>query len=314
MNKRRVAWYWKILLLTTVSSLFLSGCDRQYLVFNPAGPVAQKEYDLIVLSAVLCAIVVIPVLALLFFILYRYRDRPGNKAKYSPNWHDSKILEVVWWGIPIIIIGILSIYTAKTTYTLTKPPVKDVKPITIQVTSMDWKWLFQYPGQKIATVNYAEIPVGVPVQFHLTSNQMMNSFWVPELGGQEYTMPGMAMRLWLQADRPGTYYGSGANFTGKGFTHMKFKVIAKPQAEFDQWARQIKQTEKPLTMTVYKQLAKKGLAEKQAFSSYPAQLFTNTLNENGGKYMDKDMKHGKSDMPAMNHNDHDMSGMEHKGE
>ncbi|SDN01398.1 cytochrome aa3-600 menaquinol oxidase subunit 2 [Fictibacillus solisalsi] len=281
--------------------VLLSGCDRRYLIFNPSGPVAEKELHLIILSAVLCAVVVIPVLALLIFIVYRYRDKPGNKAPYTPEWSDSKILEIVWWGVPIIIIGILGVYTAKTTYSLVKPPVEDVKPITIQVTSLDWKWLFQYPDQKIATVNYAEIPAGVPVQFHLTSDQMMNSFWVPELGGQEYTMPGMAMRLWLQADQPGTYYGSGANFTGKGFAHMKFKVVAKPQAEFNQWAKQVKKTAPALTEAKYQQLAQKGLSEKQTYSSYPERLFLDTIDRNGGKYMKPEMKHGGHDMSMMDH-------------
>lgn len=301
MKKQRGRYPWKISALVMMLLIFLTGCDRRYLVFNPSGPVAQKELDLIILSAVLCAVVVIPVLGLLCYIVYRYRDKPGNKASYTPNWNDSKILEVIWWGIPIIIIGILGVYTAKTTYSLTKPPVSNVEPITIQVTSLDWKWLFQYPDQKIATVNYAEIPAGVPVQFQLTSDQMMNSFWVPELGGQEYTMPGMAMRLWLQADRPGTYHGSGANFTGKGFAHMKFKVVAKPQAEFNEWTKKVKKSSPPLTQAKYNMLAKKGLAEKQSFSSYPDSLFLDTIDRNGGKYMKPEMKHGGHDMLMMDH-------------
>ncbi|MCQ6264349.1 cytochrome ubiquinol oxidase subunit II [Fictibacillus sp. WQ 8-8] len=301
MKKHTSGYLWKVSALGITLLALLTGCDRRYLVFNPSGPVAQKELDLIVLSAVLCAAVVIPVLVLLFYIVYRYRDKPGNKAPYTPEWNDSKILEIVWWGIPVIIICILGVYTAKTTYSLVKPPVTDVKPITIQVTSLDWKWLFQYPDQKIATVNYAEIPAGVPVQFQLTSDSMMNSFWVPELGGQEYTMPGMAMRLWLQAEKPGTYFGSGANFTGKGFAHMKFKVVAKPQAEFNQWAQQIKKSAPALTQERYDLLTKKGLAEKQSFSSYPESLFHETIDRNGGKYMKPEMKHGGHDMSMMDH-------------
>ncbi|MEK1829528.1 cytochrome c oxidase subunit II transmembrane domain-containing protein [Priestia megaterium] len=140
---------------------------------------AQKEYQLIIFSIILCTIVVIPVLGLLVYIVLRYRDKPGNKAPYRPDWDDSKRLEFIWWGIPIIIIGILGFATAKTTYDLVDPPKRDVKPLTIEVTSLDWKWLFQYPDQDIATVNYVNIPKDVPVQFVLTSDAPMNSFWYP---------------------------------------------------------------------------------------------------------------------------------------
>lgn len=303
MENRKLFHFFRLSLLAVISAVLLSGCDERYIVLNPQGPVAQQEYDLIVLSTILCAIVIIPVLAIFIYIVYRYRDKPGNKAPYTPNWDDSKILEIVWWGIPILIIGILGFYTAKTTYALQKP-TSNVKPITIQVTSLDWKWLFQYPDQNIATVNYAEIPAGVPVQFVLTSSSNMNSFWVPQLGGQMYTMPGMAMKLWLQADKPGTYFGSGANFTGEGFAHMQFQVVAKSQSEFNAWAKKVKQTAPALTKDGYNKLAEKGLADKMDYSSYPSNLFNEIVDANGGKYMKHNMQ---EDMQDMNHAD--MSGM-----
>lgn len=278
--------YTKFLFPAVLATVLLSGCGTEYLVLNPQGPVAQKEYDLIVLSTILIAIVVIPVLAILAYIVYRYRDKPDNNAPFQPEWADNKILEIVWWGIPIVIVAVLGVFTAKTTFALTKPPVQDAKPITIQVTSLNWKWLFQYPDQKIATVNYVEIPAGVPVQFVLTADAPMNSFWVPELGGQEYTMPGMAMGLWLQADKPGEYFGTGANFTGEGFAHMQFKVIAKPQTEFNQWVNEIKQKAPALTMEGYEKLKQPGTATKADFSSYPDGLFKEIVNKNGGKYYD----------------------------
>ncbi|KEO84138.1 ubiquinol oxidase subunit II [Tumebacillus flagellatus] len=277
----------KLLTVLGATALLASGCDSRYIMLHPVGPVAKTELDLIYFSILLIAVIVIPVLALLIFIVYRYRNKPGNKAKYMPEWEDNKVLEYVWWGIPILIIGILGYQTAKTTFVLTEPPVKDVKPITIQVTSLNWKWLFQYPDQKVATVNYVEIPAGVPVQFVLTADAPINSFWVPQLGGQEYAMPGMAMRLWLQADKPGTYYGSGANFTGEGFQHMKFEVVAKPQAEFDEWAKGIKQKAPALTMQGYEDLQKPGVLDNvQEFSSYPEGLFHDIVMKDGGQYMD----------------------------
>ncbi|WP_245632811.1 ubiquinol oxidase subunit II [Alicyclobacillus kakegawensis] len=272
--------------LTALALLFLAtGCGPEYIVLNPAGPVGREELHLIELSTVLVLIVIVPVLALLAFIVIRYRDRPGSKAGYTPEWSESKWLEVVWWGVPIVIVGLLGYYTGKSTFALVQPPEKDVKPLTIQVTSLDWKWLFQYPGQKVATVNYCEIPTGVPVQFVLTSDAPMNSFWVPQLGGQEYTMPGMAMRLWLQADKPGSYFGTGANFTGKGFAHMHFQVVAKSDTEFNQWVKQVKSSSPALTMAGYNKLQQPGTMGTASYSSYPKNLFDKIVWKNGGRYM-----------------------------
>jgi cytochrome aa3-600 menaquinol oxidase subunit 2 len=249
-------------------------------------------------------VIIIPVLIIFIYLLTRYRDKPGNQAPYQPEWDDSKLLEIVWWGIPIIIVAILGVYTAKTTINLTKPPVKDVKPVVVQVTSLDWKWLFTYPGQKVATVNYAVIPAGVPIQFVLTADAPMNSFWVPQLGGQEYSMPGMSMGLWLQADKTGNYFGSGANFTGKGFAHMQFRVKAVNQADFNKWAAGLKKDSPVLTKVGYADLLRPGNVKELSFSSYPKNLFEGIVNKNGGKYYHHMHGYGddmsKMSMPAMN--------------
>jgi cytochrome aa3-600 menaquinol oxidase subunit 2 len=270
--------------------LLLSGCTReQFLVFNPVGPVGRIELRLIILSIILVSIVVIPVFALLWHIVRRFRDVPDNPAPYRPEWSESRTLEVIWWGIPIVIIGILGINTVHNTFRLTKPPEANAQPLTIHVTSLDWKWLFQYPGQKIATVNYCYIPTRRPIQFVLTANAPMNSFWVPQLGGQEYTMPGMAMRLWLQADQPGKYFGSGAQFTGRGFEHMKFDVIAKPDTEFNRWAQEIRRTAPALTRQGYNDLVRQSVVGRMSFSSYPKGLYQETIMKEGGMYMKHDM-------------------------
>lgn len=280
----------RIGLILLAPLLLTTGCGSNYVVLNPAGPVGKTELHLIILSAILVAIVIIPVLLLLWFIIVRYRDRPGNTTKYEPEWQDSKVLEVIWWGIPIIIIAILGFFTTKTTFALTKPPEKNVKPITIDVMSLNWKWLFLYPSKGIATVNYVDIPTGVPVQFVLTADAPMNSFWVPQLGGQEYTMPGMAMGLWLQSDKPGTFQGYGANFAGVGFEHMKFDVVAKSPAQFNAWAAQIKQSNQPLTQVGFNSLTKQDLTKRAAYSSYPPKLFSSVVMKDGGQYMGGMMK------------------------
>jgi cytochrome aa3-600 menaquinol oxidase subunit 2 len=281
-KSRSVLRVWLPAALTT---LLLTGCGPQYIVLNPAGPVGKEELHLIILSLILVLIVIVPVLGLLVFIVIRYRDTPGNKAPYKPYWSESKVLEIIWWGIPIIIVGILGTITGKATFGLTQPPENNVKPVTIQVTSLDWKWLFQYPGQKIATVNYAEIPTGVPIQFELTSDAPMNSFWLPQLGGQEYTMPGMAMRLWLQADKSGTYYGHGANFTGTGFAHMDFHVVAVSDAQFNAWVNQVKSDSPALTKQGYAKLKQPGITGTAQYSSFPSGLFNDTVWADGGRYM-----------------------------
>lgn len=285
LTVKKRSQYAKFSILALLGVVLLAGCgNSKFIVLDPKGPVAQQELDLIIISAVLCAIIILPVIGIFIYIVVRYRDKPGNTAPYQPEWADSKALEIVWWGIPIIIVAVLGIFTARTTINLTKPPVKDVTPVTVQVTSLDWKWMFTYPGKKIATVNYAEIPAGVPVQFILTSDAPMNSFWVPQLGGQEYTMPGMSMGLWLEADKVGDYFGSGANFTGKGFAHMQFTVIAVTQTDFNKWAASVKKSSPPLTAAGFNSLAKLGLTKELSFSSYPNGLFESIVNKNGGIY------------------------------
>lgn len=302
LTLRKGIQYAKYAILAIFSMVLLAGCDsNKYIVLNPKGPVGQQEKELIIISAILVGIVIFAVLCIFLYIVLRYRDKPGNTAPYQPEWSENRTLEIVWWGIPIVIVAILGVFTAKTTLNLTKPPVQDVKPIVVQVTSLDWKWLFTYPDKKIATVNYAEIPAGVPVQFVLTSDAPMNSFWVPQLGGMEYTMPGMSMGLWLQADKPGEYFGAGANFTGKGFAHMNFRVKSVPQAEFDKWAEGVKKDAPALTNAGYKALAKPSIEKEISFSSYPSSLFQNIVNKNGGIYYPhmNDMGDGSMQMSSI---------------
>ncbi len=270
-------------------SLLTTGCGERYLVFRPVGPVGQVEKDLIILSIILVLIVIIPVILLLWHIVWRYRDVPGNPAPYDPEWSESHVLEVIWWGIPIVIVGILGAFTVRDTFHLTKPPEKTAAPLTVQVTSLNWKWLFQYPDQKIATVNFCEIPVNRPIQFILSANGPMNSFWVPQLGGQEYAMPGMAMRLWLQANRAGVYYGHGANFTGRGFAHMAFHVIARPRTEFDAWVRQVRRRAPVLTKIGYQNLVHPGVVAPMSFSAYAPGIFETALLKESGMYMKRDL-------------------------
>jgi len=262
--------------------LFLAaGCADKMAVLDPKGPIAAQQRDLMLISTILCCIVVVPVLLLTAFIVWRYRDKEGRKAAYTPRWEHSFKLEAIWWGIPIVIITILAIITVKSTYALepSKPLQSAQKPITVQVTSLNWKWLFQYPEQGIATVNELKIPKGVPVRFEITADSPMNSFWIPQLGGQMYAMSGMAMTLYLQADEAGEYWGSGANFTGTHFSSMYFDVESTSKTEFDQWVKEVQAKSPALTSEGYEQLALPSTEQKLSFSSFPEGLFERTVTK-----------------------------------
>lgn len=268
-------------LLLLLSVLFISGCSSQAMVLDPKGPIASGQKDLIVISSILTGIILVPVLALTAFIVFRYRDKPNNHAAYRPNWSHSTTLEVIWWVIPMAIIAILAVYTVKGTYALdpSKPIESNNDPIVIQATSLDWKWLFQYPEQGIATVNYLYIPEDVPIRFELTSDAPMNSFWIPQLGGQMYTMSGHATLLYLQADESGTYYGSGAGFSGEHFADMKFNVHAVSEEKFETWVDEVQKSSPALTKEGYEGLAQPGTTGQLSFSSFPDGLFQSIVTK-----------------------------------
>ena len=216
------------------------------------------------------SIVLIAVFGIFAYVLVKYRARKdGQQENYEPEMEGNRKLETIWTVIPVVIVILLAIPTVRTTAQLAAPPAaKD--PITIDVTSADWKWIFKYPNQGIETVNYVTIPAGTPVNFRLTAVGPMNSFWVPSLGGQEYSMPGMSMTLWLEAAHPGTFLGRSANFSGKGFVHMTFNVVAKSKDQFSAWVAQVKHNAPPLSEAEYQQILKPSVVKEMTFSSIPA--------------------------------------------
>ncbi|XID91190.1 ubiquinol oxidase subunit II [Paenibacillaceae bacterium WGS1546] len=268
------------------TAVLLTGCAENVVVLNPKGEIGKHQLDLIVIASILCAIVLVPVLILTFYLVWKYRHRPDkpNRAKYDPTWEHSTKLEAIWWSIPIVIIAILGAVTIRYTYMLepSKPIKHEAEPIVIQVTSLEWKWLFKYPEQGIASVNYLQFPDNVPIQFQLTSDAPMNSFWIPQLGGQIYTMSGMAMKLHLIANEPGTYMGMSANFSGKEFGKMHFEAKATSQEEFDEWVESVKRSSPPLTVEGYEELAAPGVSNVQTYSSIPEGLFERIVTKYGG--------------------------------
>lgn len=219
-------------------ALMLSACKLT--VLDPKGIIAADEKNLFIVSLALMLLVVIPVIVLALVFAWRYRAH-NAKAKYSPDWSHSSAIEVVCWSVPIVIIFILGVMTWFSSHRLDpyKPLTHSAKPLTIQVVALDWKWLFIYPEQKIATVNYLQFPVNVPIQFHITAEGPMNSFQIPQLGSQIYAMAGMQTRLNLIAEEAGEYQGYSANFSGEGFAGMKFIARATEQNEFDAWVKKV---------------------------------------------------------------------------
>jgi cytochrome o ubiquinol oxidase subunit 2 len=228
--------------------LWLAGCNT--VVMNPSGDIAAQQAHLIVVSTLLMLLVIVPVIALTFIFAWRYRKN-NTAATYAPDWDHSTKLELVIWGAPLLIIIVLGLLTWISTHLLDpyrplqridakRPIAADVKPLMVQVVALDWKWLFIYPEQGIATVNELVTPVDVPVRFQITASSVMNSFYIPALAGQVYAMPGMQTTLNAVLNEPGEFEGFSANYSGAGFSHMRFKYRGVSTADFDRWVQSTK--------------------------------------------------------------------------
>ncbi len=232
----------------------LAGCQGG--VLDPKGQVGVDEKTLIIVSTLLMLLVVIPVIVMTLFFAWKYREGRDHEI-YSPKWAHSGRIETVVWLVPVAIIVILGGITWYSTHALDpyKPLDHEREPLTVQVVSLNWKWLFIYPEQGVASVNELVFPVDVPVQFRITSESTMNSFFIPQLGSQIYSMAGMETRLHLIANEAGTYHGISANYSGEGFSDMNFDAIATSDTEFEQWVTSVRQDNPTLTPERYATLA-----------------------------------------------------------
>ena len=269
--------------LTFALAALLSGCKASLL--DPAGRIAADEKSLIITSTLLMLIVVLPVIFMTLYFAWKYRAS-NTSATYTPNWSYSHRIEAVVWAVPIAIVLVLGVITWKTTHELDpyRPLTSNVKPITIEVVSLDWKWLFIYPEQHIATVNEIHFPAGTPVNFKITSDTVMNVFFIPQLGSQIYAMAGMQTQVNLIADTPGTYDGLSTNFSGAGFPDMKFTATATSQADFDAWVAKVKASPNKLGLDNYNEISKPSSKDPvKYFSTVEPVLYAAVLD----KYMDK---------------------------
>jgi cytochrome o ubiquinol oxidase subunit 2 len=267
-----------LVLLSLVSTVLLSGCH--YALLEPKGMIAADEKNLMILALGLMLLVVVPVIALTYGVAWRYRAS-NTKADYQPEWSHSHLLEIICWSIPCVIILILGTITWRTSHTL--DPYRPLsgyaaKPLTIEAIALDWKWLFIYPEQGIATINEIDIPVGVPVDFKISAEGAMNSFMIPQLAGQIYAMAGMRTQLHLIASEAGEFTGLSTNFSGNGFSDMNFPVHVNSQTDFDAWVKKVKQASNALTFARYQTLT--SPSEKQPviyFSNVSPNLFEDVV-------------------------------------
>jgi cytochrome o ubiquinol oxidase subunit 2 len=226
-------------------------------VLAPEGPVGAANRTILIDSVAIMLAIVVPTIFAIFAFAFWFRA--GNsKARYLPTFAYSGQLELVVWAIPALVVMLLGGVAWIGAHELdpAKPIASTQPALEIQVVSLDWKWLFIYPDQKIAAVNTLTIPAGTPVHFSLTSASVMNAFFIPQLGSMIYTMNGMSTQLNLQADRSGTYHGLSSHFSGDGFADMTFEVRAVPAADFEKWAQGAAKSDRTLDAAAYAELTK----------------------------------------------------------
>jgi len=279
----------------------LGACN--WVVMAPSGDVAMQQRDLILIATALMLLIVVPVMGTIAWFAWKYRAK-AQAADYDPDWDHSTSLELLIWSAPLLIIIALGAVTWTSTHLLDPyRPVERLDPqrkidpaakrLQVEVVALDWKWLFIYPELGIATVNELAAPIDQPIEFKITSASIMNSFFVPALAGQIYAMPAMQTSLHAVANRPGTFDGFSANYSGAGFSNMRFKFHAMDQRGFDQWVARVKASGQRLDRATYVKLEQPSEKVKPIyFASVEPRLFHAALNmcvQPGKRCMDQIM-------------------------
>jgi cytochrome o ubiquinol oxidase subunit 2 len=268
--------------LTAALALFVAACDlKRAAVIDPKGPVALAERNLLFDAFCVMMVVIVPVIVLTLLFAYRYRAS-NTKAVYTPTWANSIRIDALTWLIPAAIVIAVAVLLWRSTHRLDpyRPLESKEPPIDVQVVAQDWKWLFIYPEQGIAVVNQLAFPAGRPVSLRITSDTVMNSFYVPQLAGQIYAMAGMQTRLQMLADQPGTFVGRNSQYSGGGYSDQHFEVQAMSQADFDAWVARAKQGGTRLDATTYPALAAKSRANPITYySTVEPKLFESIIDK-----------------------------------
>jgi cytochrome o ubiquinol oxidase subunit 2 len=266
--------------LAVCAAVFVCSCSQQG-ILDPQGPIASAQLLLLLNATAIMLVVVIPVILATLGFAWWYRSSNARASRSSDEGYEGRT-EFVTWSIPTLIVILLGgvIWISSHQLDPRAPIPTNVKPLEVDVVSLDWKWLFIYPDQGIATVNRLVIPAATPVSFRLTSATVMNSFFVPQLGSQIYTMGGMTTHLNLMADNPGEYPGFSAMFSGDGFAEMRFIAKAVPAGDFDSWVAQVRGSGSALDLPGYAALAKPSLAvPPKTYRSVEPKLFDRIIEQ-----------------------------------
>ncbi|MFT4192920.1 MAG: ubiquinol oxidase subunit II [Comamonas sp.] len=261
----------------------LSGCNLT--VLDPKGQVGIAQKELLIICTVLMLLIVIPVIIMTLTFAWKYRES-NTQAEYLPDWSHSNKIEAFVWGVPLVIVAILAVLTWKSSHALDpyRPLESSVKPVTIQAISMDWKWLFIYPEEGVATINEIAFPVNTPVNFEITSDTVMNAFFIPQLGSMIYSMAGMETQLHLDAHEIADYHGLSSHYSGGGFSGMSFTAKAVSADDYQAWLQKAKASPLQLDAEQYRNLSllrNEKKAPVTYFSSVTPDLFTHVIH----KYM-----------------------------
>src|SRR6202045_2647607 len=264
---------WLRAISMTSAAMLMASCNEG--VLDPHGPVGKAERVILFDSTAIMLAVVIPVIVLTLVFAWWFRAR-NKRARYRPDWEYSGRIEMIIWSIPALIILFLGgiAWTGSHDLDPPLPLAESTPPLDIEVISLDWRWLFIYPKEGIASMNRLVVPAGVPLRFRLTSTTVMNSFFVPQLGSQIYTMPNMVTRLNLEADQPGTFEGLSAQFSGDGFSDMRFDLVSMAPDAFQDWVSTAKAQGGVLAASTVAELIKPAKAEgAQTYAQVSEGLF-----------------------------------------
>jgi cytochrome o ubiquinol oxidase subunit II len=255
------------------AAMLMTSCHEG--VLDPQGPVGKAERVILYDSTVIMLAVIVPVIVLTLVFAWWFRAK-NSRARYRPDWEYSGRIEMIIWSIPALVILFLGgiAWTGSHDLDPPRPLAESTAPLDIEVVSLDWRWLFIYPHEGVASLNRLVVPAGVPLRFRLTSTTVMNSFFVPQLGSQIYAMPNMVTRLNLKADRPGTYAGLSAQFSGDGFSDMRFDLVSTGAEEFKAWVDSTKTQGGVLDATTLDELVKPAKAgQAQTYAQVSEGLF-----------------------------------------
>ncbi|WP_010677852.1 cytochrome aa3 quinol oxidase subunit II [Bacillus timonensis] len=300
----KIKWFFFSMVITIAT--VLTGCEP-LAVLDPKGPQAERQARDILLSIGIMSVVVIVVFALLIYMLVKYRASKMPEDYEPPHIEGSKWVEAICIGIPILIVGYLSVVSVQSNYIVESAPkgYEDQEPLVVYASSSDWKWHFSYPEEDIETVNYLYVPTDRPLEFRLYSYGPISSFWIPQLGGQKYAMADMITTLHLAADEQGELMGRNANFSGKGFAENTFSVNVVSPKDFDEWVDEVKETAKPLTKEKFDELLEPGHLGQMTFTgthlefSPPPEHDHGNMDADGGENAHEE--HDEQD----NHSEHE---------